>query len=432
MNNQQVQATGKSRLILALIAILGILAIVDDYQGWRFLLYIFSFIWGVSYYWAHSLAKNLMIKREMRFGWVQVGDQLEERFRLFNQSAFPALWVEIIDQSNMPDYKANIVTGLDAHGSYQWRSRGICTRRGLFNLGPTTMGTADPLGFFEVKIHDPGFVSIMVTPPVVPLPKIEVAPGGRAGEGRPRSNAPEKTVNSAGVREYNYGDSLRWIHWPTSARREDFYVKIFENTPSGNWWIVVDMEQSVQAGVAPRSTEEHAVILAASLADKGLRAGLAVGLAAYGKPFTWIPPQEGDGQRWAILRSLALLSPSHYPVNQLLESLRPAFSKHTSLVLITSNTRGEWIKNLLPLVWKGNIPTVLLLDPQAFGGSASIQPVTRELNQLSIRSHLITPELLDRPESQPGEIGQLKWRITPSGRAILVNPPSEQAWRALK
>lgn len=415
-----------------LIAILGVLTIFDDYQGWRFLLFVFGITWGLSYYWAQSLARHLNVRREMRYGWAQVGDQLEERFLLTNQSAFPAVWIEVIDHSNMPDYQVNIVTGLDAHGSYQWRSHGICTRRGLFNLGPTSIRTADPLGFFEVKNHDPGFATIMITPPVVPLPEIEVAPGGRAGEGRPRPNAPEKTVSSAGVRQYNDGDSLRWIHWPTTARRNDFFVKIFDNTPTGNWWIVLDADQSVQAGVSPRSTEEHGVILAASLADKGLRAGLAVGLAAYGKPFTWLSPQEGEGQRWAILRSLALLSPSQHPIHELLENLRPAFSSNSSLVLITSNTKGEWIKSLLRFAWKGNIPTVLLLDPQAFGGSESIQPIERELNRFSIRSHRITPDLLERPESHPGEMGQLKWRITPSGRAILVNPPSEQAWRLLK
>lgn len=432
MNTLQIQVTGKSRLILILIGILTVLAIVDDFQGWRFLLLALGIAWGLSYYWAHSLATNLLLRREMRFGWVQVGDQLEERFQINNRSLFPAVWVEVIDHSTLPGYQVNIVTGLDSNGSYQWRSWGICIRRGLFNLGPTSLHTADPLGFFEITIHDPGFVTLMVTPPVVPLPTIEVAPGGRIGDGRPRPNAPEKTVSAAGVREYYPGDSLRWIHWRTSARRNNFFVRIFDNTPSGNWWIVLDLDQSVQIGASPRSTEEHGIILAASLADRGLRSGLAVGLAAYGQPFTWIPPREGDGQRWSILRSLAVISPGKNTVAELLYNLRPAFSHHSSLVLITSNARGEWIKSLLPFAWKGNTPTVLLLDPQSFGGTASMQPVLRELNRFSIRSHMITPDLLDRPESQPGELGRWKWRITPSGRAIPVNPPSEDAWRALR
>ncbi len=432
MNHTRVQATDKSRIILVLIAILGILAVIDDYRGWRFLLFVFSLAWGLSYYWAHTLAKNLSLNREMRFGWFQVGDQLEERIRLSNRGNFPALWIEFIDHSTIPGYQVGIVTGLDAHANYHWRSRGLCTRRGLYNLGPSTLRTADPFGFFTVEIHDSGSVTLMVTPPIIPLPTIEVSPGGRVGEGRPRPNSPEKTVNSSSVRAYNYGESLRWIHWRTTARRNDFFVKIFDSNPKGNWWIVLDVEQSVQAGVSPRSTEEHAVILAASLADKGLRSGLAVGLAAHGDPFLWLPPQESGSQRWSILRSLALLSLSQHPVAELLNNLRPSISKNSSLVLITSNTRGDWIQSILTFVWKGNIPTVLLLDPQAFGGSADMRPIIHELNRFSIRSHLITPDLLDRPESQPGEIGRLRWRVTPSGRAILVNPPSEEAWRALR
>jgi uncharacterized protein (DUF58 family) len=431
MKTLQVHVTGKSRLVLVLIGILIILAVFDDFQGWRFLFLSLSFAWGLCYTWANSLANHLSFRREMRFGWAQVGDQLEERFRLSNQSIFPATWIEVIDHSNMPGYQVNIVTGLDANSSHQWRSRGICTRRGLFNLGPTTLRTADPLGFFEIQIHDPGFVTLMVTPPVVPLPTIRVAPGGRTGDGRPQPNAPEKTVSAAGVREYSPGDSLRWIHWPTSARRNDYFVRIFDNTPSSNWWIVLDVEKSVQVGASPRSTEEHGIILAASLADRGLRAGLPVGLASYGQPFAWLPPREGDGQRWAILRSLAVISPASYSVSELLNNLRPAFSNNSSLILITSNARGEWIKSLLPYLWRGNVPTVLLLDPQSFGGNSSIQPILQELNRFSIQSHLITPDLLDRPESKPGELGHWKWRITPSGRAIPIHPPSEEAWRAL-
>ena len=426
-----VRVTGKSRLIIVLILLLAIVALFDDYQGWRFLLLSFGGAWWLSRYWAHTLAKNLNIRREMRFGWAQVGDRLEERFQLSNHSLFPAVWIELDDQSNLPGYKIDQVTGMDANSTIRWHSHGVCTRRGLFTLGPTTLRTADPLGLFRVEIHDPGFVTLMVTPPIVPLPQILLAPGGRTGDGRPRPNAPDQTVSSAGVREFVPGDSFRWVHWRTSARRDEFFVRVFDNTPAGDWWIVLDIDQNVQVGAAPRSTEEHGVILAASLADRGLRMGKAVGLAASGQPFIWLPPKEGDGQRWEMLRSLALVAPGQRSLAELLTNLRPAFGASSSLILITSNIHGDWIPSLLPYIWKGSVPTVMLFDAPAFGGSGNIQPVMDELNRASIQFHRITPELLDRPEAQPGIKGQWQWRITPSGRAIAVNPPSESSWRAL-
>jgi uncharacterized protein (DUF58 family) len=428
----RIKIRRRTRIIAILLGVLSILVMIDAYQGWRFLLLALSGAWGLSYLWVRSLAYGLRIRREMRFGWAQVGDQLEERYTLENWGGVPCLWIEIQDHSNLPGYQTSIVTGIESGGRQQWRTHGVCTQRGLFTLGPTSLISSDPLGLFTLEIHDPSSATLMVTPPIVPLPQIEVAPGGRAGEGRPRPNAPERTVSSAGVREYIPGDSTRWIHWRTSARRDDLYVRLFENTPSGNWWIILDLDERVQAGDGKQATEEHAVILAASLADRGLRNGRPVGLVANGAPMAWLPPREGDGQHWEILRSLALIQPSQRPFSELLERLRPTLSSHSSLVIITANASGDWLEGLLPYLWKGSVPSVLLLDPVSFGGDTQTKGMLEQLTRWGIQHHLITPDLLDRPEAQPGTQGRWEFRVTPTGRAIAVNPPRETAWKELR
>ena len=427
----KVKIKRKSRLLPILVVILLVLAIIDDYQGWRLLLLVFGGVWLTAKLWARSMATNLHLKREMRFGWAQVGDRLEERFTLINKSRLPGIWVAVEDHSDIPDYQAGVVTGVEAGSSNQWRIQGICSRRGLFSIGPTTMRTGDPLGLYTVEQYKPQSTTLMVTPPIVPLPEIEVAPGGRAGQGRPRQDAPERTVSATGVREYVPGDNLRWIHWRTSARKDDFYVRLFESTPAGDWWIILDLEQGIQAGEGANSTEEHGVVLAASLADRGLRMGRSVGLAAYGEPFVWLPPKEGDGQRWEILRSLALLSPTQHSLVELLTAIRRTLGRYTSLVIITPNTNGSWLESLLPLLWQEAVPTVLLLDPKSFGGRGDTRGIIEELSKLSIHRYVITPGLLNRPEAQPGRKGQWEWRISPTGRAIPVTSPSETPWKAL-
>ena len=79
------------------------------------------------------------------------------------------------------------------------------------------------------------------------------------------------------MRDYQPGDPLRMIHWPTSARMGKLFVRTFDGAPAGDWWILLDLEESTLAGSGFNSTEEHAVILAALLADRlgGLRRGAA-------------------------------------------------------------------------------------------------------------------------------------------------------------
>ncbi len=420
-----------TRLLPALVGLLLILQLVVPYRGWLILLVGLGGGWLISYLWARSLGRGLRLSREMRFGWAQVGDRLEERFTLINDSRVPGLWVEVIDYSTMPDYRASRVTGVGGESQNRWHTQGVCSRRGLFTLGPTSLRTGDPFGLYTVSLHYPDSVSLMVTPPILSLPTIEVAPGGRAGEGRPRADAPERTVGAAGVRDYFPGDSLRWIHWRTSAHCDSLFVRLFDGTPAGDWWIFLDMDRHVQVGQGQSSTEEQGVILAASLADQGLRAGRAVGLVTHGEDLVWLPPQAGDGQRWAILRALALLAPGTRSIAELLVRARPRFEERTSLVIITPSASGNWVESLWLLLRRGVVPTVLLLDPVSFGGTGDVSGMRALLSDLGIARYVITRDLFDHPEARPGQQGQWDWRVSPLGRAVPVRHPRDLAWKVL-
>src|SRR5512139_1544916 len=129
----QSRVTPRHRLLLTLLVlVLVVLAIIDEYAGWRFLLFGLAGVWALSRYWAHSLAGSLRFKREMRFGWAQVGDRLEERLTLTNQSSLPAVWLQIIDHSDLPGYSINQVRAADGTSTTTWRASGQCNRRGLF------------------------------------------------------------------------------------------------------------------------------------------------------------------------------------------------------------------------------------------------------------------------------------------------------------
>jgi uncharacterized protein (DUF58 family) len=418
-----------TRLLPALVGLLVVLQLVVPYRGWVMLLVGLGGVWLVSTLWARSLARGLRLTREMRFGWAQVGDRLEERFTLANQGWAPGLWVEVVDHSTLPGYQVSRATGVGDGSHNRWHTHGVCTRRGLFTLGPTSLRTGDPFGLYTVSLHYPTSTSLMVTPPILPLPSIEVAPGGRAGEGRPRANAPERTVSVASVRDYVPGDDVRWIHWRTSAHHDSLCVRLFDGTPTGDWWIFLDMDRRVQAGQGQASTEEHGVILAASLADRGLRAGRAVGLVAHGQELVWLPPEAGDGQRMMILRALALVDPGARPLAELLVRVRPGFGQLASLIVITPAVDGDWVEALLPLLRRGAVPTVLLLDPVSFGGTGDVGKTLALLSDLGVARYVITRDLLDRPEARPGQFGHWEWRIGPTGRVVALRPRA--MWKVL-
>lgn len=410
----KVRVRLKARYLPFLVGFLLLLQLFVPHKGWMILLVGMGGAWFISNRWANSLARGMELTRERRFGWAQVGDNLQERFTLMNRGWAPAHWVVVLDHSTLPGYRPSRVRAVGGRALIHWFTDGTCQRRGLFTLGPTTIETGDPLGFYHVTFEYPGISTMMVMPPVVELPAIDIASAARAGEGRRiAERTVDRSVNAASVRQYAYGDSLHRIHWPTSARRDDLFVRIFERTPASDWWILLDIYQPVQAGVGQDATEEHGVVLAASLTSQGLEGGTAVGLAASGRDRSavWLPPKLGDDQRWRILRELALVTPGDQSLARLLAGAK--LKGRSSLTIITADVKGEWLDAMLLLMRQGIVPTVLVLDQAAFGGQAEADGLIASLVDLGVAHYLIKPDYLDRPEMQPGQIG--KWRRTPRG-----------------
>ena len=388
-------------LIPYLLGILALLQLVAPYQGWLVLLVGLGGGWLVSALWIRSLAQGLRLNRQTGAGWAQVGDRLEEQFVLSNDGWARGLAVEVIDQSSLPDYQAGRVVSVEGRTATHWSVSGDCTRRGLYTLGPTMLRVSDPLGMYSLTLTYPMTMSLMVTPRIVNLPTIEIAPGGHTDQGHRPLTTYEPLVNAAGVRDHFPGASLRMIHWPTTARRDALYVRLFDNNPAGDWWVFLDLDRQVQAGTGYRSTEEHAIILAASLADRGLKRGRAVGLVGQGQALVWLPPRHGDEQRWQILSKLALLTPGELSLAQLLDHAQSAFSRQASLIIITPNLNQDWLQAVLPLMSRGVLPTILLLDPASFApaeyGQDRSEPLAESFIQFGITTYLITPDLLDLP-----------------------------------
>lgn len=414
-------------LLPVLVTLLLLAQLLAPYKGWLILLIGLGGALLIGCLWAWSLKRALRLTREMRYGWAQVGDQLAERFTLANDGHFPALWVEVVDHSTVPGYRKGWATGVGAHSVIRRYQEAICTRRGLFTLGPTTLLTSDPLGIFSISIHYPAVLPFMVLPPVVPLPAIQVASGGRAGEGRPRPNAPDRTVSASSVREYVPGDSIRWVHWPTSARQSSLFVRLFDGTPAGDWWIFLDLERRVQIGKEQDSTEEHGVVLAASLADRGLRLGRSVGLVMHGQELVWLPPRRGDNHRLELLRALALVSPGECSLAELLTRTRASLGQHASLIIVTPASESGWVEALVPLLRRGVVPTVLLLDPASFGGTGDVRPTALALTDLKVMHYILDRDSLALPALQP----QQEWRVIGTGRAMPLRRRYDVAWKVL-
>lgn len=418
-------------LMPILIMLLIVVELLWSERVWVMIVVALGGVWLFEFLWARALARGLRFKRELRYGWAQVGDQLEERFTLSNASHVPALWVQVQDHSNLVAYNASVATGVSIDATNVWHNKYVCARRGAFHLGPTSISTGTPFGLYTIEYQYAASDALIVMPPIVPLPEITVAPGGRAYEGRRRVSTFERTVSAVSVRAYVNGDPFKMIHWRTAAHANELMVRTFESTPAGDWWIWLDLDENAQAGDGENSTLEHAIILAASLAGRGLSSGRAVGLIVNARELVWLAPQAGEFQRLQILRTLATVEPGSKPLGAQIETLRPSVDRNASVIFITSALEGEWQSALLSFQSRSAVPTVILLDRASYGGTPGAGEIANLLTQWGIPHFVITRDLMDRPEARPGHQGNWEWRVSATGRAIARSAPSDAGWRTL-
>ncbi|MCA9934470.1 MAG: DUF58 domain-containing protein [Ardenticatenaceae bacterium] len=421
------QITLERRLPLIGLLLLAGTAVFFPHRVWNTLLIGFGGLFLIAYLWVRFLAVGLAAQRQLRFGWVAVGDLLEESFQIHNYSGIPALWVEVIDYSNVPGYTAAIVRSVGMNGRDQWRQRAVCQQRGKFHLGPWAIRTSDPFGLFTFTRHYPAGQEIIIHPPIHGQLPIPLPAGQSSGRARARQRAWQATVNAASVRHYHPQDPLAWIHWPTSARRDDLFVREFDLDAAGDVWILLDMQTAVQIGTGIDSTEEQAVLLAAALAARGLSQNRPMGVAGYGRLPQIVSPGRGEGQRWHILQALALVqADSETNLQRALQDLGQRARRGTAVIIITPSNEASWIPDLLALSQRGLQSHVILLDRPSFGGEGNSVGMRDAIHRFGIDCQIVRQGEIGTPLEEQAQRGFWRFIVTGTGKVVAVSSPQEQ------
>jgi uncharacterized protein (DUF58 family) len=394
-------------MVLFLIALVGALS-TGRGLFWAFAGSLLMLI-VVPIVWAWTGVNWLRISRRTFSRVAQVGQHLEEEFRLTNLSRLPKLWIEVRDQSNLPNHSASRVIGLVGGKQWRgWRARTLCEQRGRFSLGPILVRSGDPLGIYQMQKRIHNVVTLLVYPATYafrdfPLPATFM-PGGDAL----RRRTHYVTTNAAGVRDYAPGDSINRIHWPSSVRRQRLIVKEFELDPMSDVWIAVDLQEGAHvhppppdelaeteqmaapksepaavggAFTLPADTEEYAISIAASAAQHFLQQGRVVGLIAYGKHRELVAAERGQRQHTKIMETLAVVrAHGEIPFERVLSSEAFLLPRNASLIAISASPGVAWAAAVQQATRRGLRVVAVVIDAQSFGAEdVNIEPVIAAL-----------------------------------------------------
>lgn len=220
----------------------------------------------------------------------------------------------------------------------------VTGQRGYYGLPDLSITSRDPFDLFQRQTRMPAPGRVFFIPQTPPLKRIAIRPNRtRTFSGQVPARIGGPGVEFFGLREYQTGDSLRWIDWNTTARHTNLlFTKIFEQERVVDVGLILDARRRSNVKYADRSLFEHGVVATASLAETFLRTGNRVGLLLYGSLLDWTYPAYGKVQRERIMRSLARATLGDSLVFGSMENLPTRlFPSNSQLVIISPLMDGD-------------------------------------------------------------------------------------------
>lgn len=244
----------------------------------------------------------LRIGRRLGSTAVHNGDTVQVTLTLRNPGRKPVRNLSVVDEVEDLGVASFELAGIDGGDLATATYRVMCRPRGVYRVGPSRATSSDPLGLAELPAPE-GPVDHLVV-----YPTVEILEGFPIVRGRDPSMAASKPEHAQRggedfytLREYQRGDDLRRVHWPSSAKTDHLMIRQLETPWQSRALVLLDVRSEVY-----ESTDafETAVSGAASVITHLVKSGFDADLWAG-------DPNAIDASRYAAaMERLALVESS--------------------------------------------------------------------------------------------------------------------------
>ena len=363
-----------------------------------------------SYFIAKLSLEGIVLQRTSRFQKMNVGNYFEDHFDIENKYPIWKQWLEIRDHSGIsgnPE-EIRVISSIDAKKIRTFNTYTFLRKRGEYALGPMQIKAGDPFGFFELSKQIENKRRLIVLPRILDLDQFAHLPAFLSGGKELKISSPETTPFAAGVREYFPGDSLRRIHWPTTARKNKLMVKEFDRDPQMNTWMMIDcagenhIEFREEEPIShpsdywsvrrqtryelPCSTFEYAVTAAASITKYYIEHNFGVGLISSNKQKQILATDHGYRQLGKALDTLASIqADGDIPFDVFVGEYIKQITRGSTIIFISTLHGDEVIEIFDLALARGLEPIYVWIQRESFIKEEKVQINESVIEQLAVR-----------------------------------------------
>jgi uncharacterized protein (DUF58 family) len=316
----------------------------------------------LAWLWTAFANRPLQLRRKLPAGERLEGDDVEIRVALTSERRLvPARWTLRERIGKLGERSATLTT--------DGRARYVLERlpRGRYAFEGSVAVIEDPLGLERVEqpLDAPG--ALLVYPRLVELDRLFSESGLRLHDGRRLLLRRPSGFDLHSVREYEHGDSLRKVHWRSTARRAQLMVKELEDAPRDEIAVVLDADPSVVVGESFDMQVRAAGSLLLAHVRRGRRALLVVNGAR--REHQGVSSPEGDWREALDLLAAAEPEPGP-PLAALLAEESSAVGRALELVLVTASLPPRLVERLVARALGSGSVSLVLVDTATFAGAA--------------------------------------------------------------
>jgi uncharacterized protein (DUF58 family) len=346
--------------------------------------------------WVWLAAGPMQLRRRAGKGALLEGGDVWVSLDVQPQSRMPAAGIAITER--IARFGDQVTTLSRAGGGY--RGTYVLERvpRGRYVVEEARATVDDPFGLARMDVDLDARGSLLVYPRLVALDRLFSESGAHAQDGRRLLLRRPSGYDLHSVREYEQGESLRKVHWKTTARRGQLMVKELEDAPRDEIAVILDADASavvedsfdVQVRAAGSILRTHAA--------HARRAVLAVNSAA--RPSVRVSSLEGD---W--MAAMAVLAEAEAdgtrPVVELLARESGPASRAVETVVVTARLSGALATKLVQRSLAAQGVSIVWVDSASFAG----RPTKVEPELLRLQAAGVAVAVLRRGDSLAAVLG---------------------------
>jgi uncharacterized protein (DUF58 family) len=258
----------------------------------------------------------------------------------------------------------------DGPGRHEGSYRLDDVPRGRHRFEPVRLSIADPFALAEARLTLDDRQTLVVYPRLVELERFFFDGGAGPEHGRRLLLRRPVGFDLHSVRDYQQGESLRRVHWPSTARRGSLMVKELEDSPRDEVAVLLDGDPGGVTGSPPDSSFDVAVRAAGSILRAQVRSGRRCVLLLNNAARD-IQVISADGPEWhRALELLAAAEPdAQSPAASLLRSADAPASRSLELVVVTSRIERSLVDRLLERALTRRAVALVHVEAESFAGA---------------------------------------------------------------